>query len=93
MPIIIIKTHFWDGVNFWDGRLGLHYLFSKNKIDKYFDTVGGATIPIRLLKKLTGCWRYASINEEMNQFPAGKICKPLPEPEIHVGRCCLCSSV
>jgi hypothetical protein len=29
------KTHFWDGVNFWDGRLAYSTLFEE-KLDKYF---------------------------------------------------------
>ena len=30
------KKHYWDGVNFWDGRLAYTTLFEE-KLDKYFN--------------------------------------------------------
>ncbi len=63
---IFYKNHYWDGVNFWDGRLAYTNFFEE-KIDKYFaDLVElNADSIIYELDKMLG---PASINEEMTRF-------------------------
>ena len=36
---------------------------------------------------------YASASKEMSPLPAGKIYYPLPQHEIYVGRCCVCTLI
>jgi thiol-disulfide isomerase/thioredoxin len=60
------KGHFWDGVNFWDGRLA-YTTFFEDKLDKYFEQLV-APQPDSIIKELDWMLGYASANEEMNRF-------------------------
>jgi len=60
------KEHYWDGVNFWDGRLAYTTLF-EDKLDKYFEQL----VPLHpdsVIKELDRMLGPASINEEMTRF-------------------------
>ncbi len=60
------KKHYWDGVNFYDGRLA-YTPFFEEKIDKYYDQL----VPPHqdsVIKELDWMLGTASINEEMNRF-------------------------
>jgi thiol-disulfide isomerase/thioredoxin len=60
------KKHYWDGVNFWDGRLAYTTLFEE-KLDKYFAQL---VFPHQdsIIKELDWMLGTASINEEMTRF-------------------------
>ena len=60
------KQHYWDGVNFWDGRLAYTTLF-EDKIDKYYETL---VVPHQdsVIKELDAMLGPASINQEMTRF-------------------------
>ncbi|MBK9381551.1 MAG: DUF5106 domain-containing protein [Chitinophagaceae bacterium] len=60
------KSHYWDGVNFWDGRLA-YTPFFEDKIDKYFSQLVVPN-PDSVIKEIDWMLGYASINEEMNRF-------------------------
>jgi thiol-disulfide isomerase/thioredoxin len=60
------KNHFWDGVNFWDGRLA-YTTFFEDKLDKYFAQLV-VPQPDSIIKELDRMLGYASANEEMNRF-------------------------
>lgn len=60
------KGHYWDGVNFWDGRLA-YTPFFEEKIDKYFNQLVVPN-PDSVIKEIDRMLGYASINEEMNKF-------------------------
>lgn len=60
------KDHYWDGVNFWDGRLA-YTTFFEDKIDKYFSQLV-APHPDSVIKELDRMLGPASINEEMTRF-------------------------
>jgi thiol-disulfide isomerase/thioredoxin len=60
------KGHFWDGVNFWDGRLA-YTTFFEDKLDKYFEQLVSPQ-PDSIIKELDWMLGYASANEEMNRF-------------------------
>jgi peroxiredoxin len=60
------KNHFWDGVNFWDGRLA-YTPFFEDKIDKYFNQLVVPN-PDSTIKELDWMLGYASANGEMNRF-------------------------
>lgn len=60
------KGHFWDGVNFWDGRLA-YTTFFEDKLDKYFTQLVTPQ-PDSIIKELDWMLGYASANEEMNRF-------------------------
>ncbi|MGB3006892.1 MAG: thioredoxin-like domain-containing protein [Chitinophagaceae bacterium] len=60
------KAHYWDGVNFWDGRLA-YTPFFENKIDKYFEQLI-LLHPDSVIKEIDWMLGYASANEEMNRF-------------------------
>jgi thiol-disulfide isomerase/thioredoxin len=60
------KDHYWDGVNFWDGRLAYTTLFEE-KLDKYFNQLV-APHPDSVIKEIDWMLGYSSINEEMNRF-------------------------
>lgn len=60
------KSHFWDGVNFWDGRLA-YTPFFEDKIDKYFVQLV-VPDPDSVIKEIDWMMGYASINEEMTRF-------------------------
>jgi len=60
------KNHYWDGVNFWDGRMAYTTIIEE-KIDKYFEQL---VIPQQdsVIKELDRMLGPASINEEMTRF-------------------------
>ncbi|HMK26283.1 MAG TPA: thioredoxin-like domain-containing protein [Chitinophagaceae bacterium] len=60
------KKHFWDGVNFWDGRLAYTTLFEE-KLDKYFSQL---VVPHQdsIINEMDWMLGTASINEEMTRF-------------------------
>lgn len=60
------KDHYWDGVNFWDGRLAYSTLF-EDKLDKYFSQLV-VPHPDSIIKELDRMLGMASINEEMTRF-------------------------
>ena len=60
------KNHYWDGVNFWDGRLAYSTLFEE-KLDKYFAQLVMPQ-PDSIIKEMDWMLGYASINEEMTRF-------------------------
>ena len=60
------KEHYWDGVNFWDGRLA-YTTFFDDKIDKYFADL--VTLdPDSVITEIDKMLGPASINEEMTRF-------------------------
>jgi len=60
------KGHFWDGVNFWDGRLA-YTPFFEDKVDKYFEQLV-VPQPDSVIKELDFMLGPASVNEEMSRF-------------------------
>jgi thiol-disulfide isomerase/thioredoxin len=60
------KKHYWDGVNFWDGRLAYTTLFEE-KLDKYFAQL---VVPHQdsIINEMDWMLATASINEEMTRF-------------------------
>ncbi len=60
------KGHYWEGVNFWDGRLA-YTTFFEEKLDKYFNQVV-APHPDSVIKELDYMLGFGSINEEMTRF-------------------------
>jgi thiol-disulfide isomerase/thioredoxin len=60
------KKHYWDGVNFYDGRLAYTTLFEE-KLDKYFAQL---VVPHQdsIIKEIDWMLGTASINEEMTRF-------------------------
>jgi thiol-disulfide isomerase/thioredoxin len=60
------KKHYWDGVNFWDGRLA-YTTFFEEKIDKYFTQLV-VPHPDSVIKEIDWMLGYASVSEEMNRF-------------------------
>ncbi|MEO7394892.1 MAG: thioredoxin-like domain-containing protein [Chitinophagaceae bacterium] len=60
------KSHFWDGVNFWDGRLA-YTTFFEEKLDKYFNQIVSPQ-PDSIIKEIDWMLGYASANEEINRF-------------------------
>jgi thiol-disulfide isomerase/thioredoxin len=60
------KEHYWDDVNFWDGRLS-YTTFFDDKIDKYFADL--VTLdPDSVITEIDKMLGPASINEEMTRF-------------------------
>jgi thiol-disulfide isomerase/thioredoxin len=60
------KSHYWDGVNFWDGRLA-YTSFFEQKLDKYYQDVV-AYHPDSVIKEIDAMLGPASINDEMTRF-------------------------
>ena len=60
------KAHYWDGVNFWDGRLA-YTTFFEEKIDKYFTQLVVPN-PDSVIKEIDWMLGYASASAEMNRF-------------------------
>lgn len=60
------KSHYWDGVDFWDGRLA-YTTFFEDKVDKYFNQLV-VPHPDSVIKEMDYMLGYASINEEMNKM-------------------------
>ncbi|MFL5772714.1 MAG: DUF5106 domain-containing protein [Flavisolibacter sp.] len=60
------KSHYWDGVNFYDDRLARTPFF-ETRIDRYFDQLVYPSAD-SVIKELDYMLGYASINEEMQKF-------------------------
>jgi len=60
------KGQYWDGVNFWDGRLA-YTTFFEEKLDKYFNQLV-VPHPDSVIKEIDYMLGFASINEEMTRF-------------------------
>jgi len=60
------KDHFWDNVNFWDGRLA-YTTFFEDKLDQYFNTLV-VPQPDSVIREMDYMLGFASINEEMTRF-------------------------
>lgn len=60
------KGNYWDGVNFWDGRLA-YTTFFEDKIDKYFTQLV-MPHPDSVIKEIDYMLGYASANDEMTRF-------------------------
>ena len=60
------KSHYWDGVNFWDGRMA-YTTFFEEKLDKYFEQLV-VPQPDSVIKEIDWMMSYAAINEEMSRF-------------------------
>lgn len=60
------KNHFWDGVDFWDGRLA-YTTFFEDKVDKYFNEVV-VPHPDSVIREIDYMMGFAVINEEMTRF-------------------------
>ncbi len=61
-----LKSHFWDGVNFYDGRL-LRTPFFESRIDKYFEQLVYPSAD-SVIKEIDWMMSYANINEDMQKF-------------------------
>jgi thiol-disulfide isomerase/thioredoxin len=60
------RDHFWDGVNFWDGRLA-YTTFFEEKLDKYINDLL-VPHPDSVNKQIDYMMSFASINEEMTKL-------------------------
>ena len=60
------KDHYWDGVNFWDGRLA-YTTFFEEKLDKYINDIIPPH-PDSVKKEIDYMMGFASINEEMTRM-------------------------
>jgi len=60
------KQHYWDGVNFWDGRLA-YTTFFDDKIEKYFAQLVVPN-PDSIIKEIDWMLGFASPSEEMTRF-------------------------
>jgi thiol-disulfide isomerase/thioredoxin len=60
------KSHYWDGVALWDGRLA-YTPFFEDKVDKYFAQLVVPN-PDSVIKEIDWMMGYASISEEMTRF-------------------------
>lgn len=59
------RTHYWDGVNFWDGRL-TRTTFFEPKLEKYINDVMYPH-PDSVIKDMDRMLAYASIDEDMTK--------------------------
>ncbi len=60
------KSHFWDGINFYDDRLLRTPIF-ESKFDKYFEEIVYLQ-PDSVIKEIDWMLGYASIDKEMEKF-------------------------
>lgn len=60
------KTHYWDGVNFYDDRL-LRTPFFESRVDKYYEQLVYPAAD-SVIKEIDWMMGYASISEEMQKF-------------------------
>jgi thiol-disulfide isomerase/thioredoxin len=60
------KSHYWDGVNFWDDRLARTPFFEP-RIDKYFDQLVYPSAD-SVIKEIDWMMGYASASEDMERF-------------------------
>jgi S1-C subfamily serine protease len=60
------KEHYWDGVDFWDGRLA-YTTFFEDKVDRYFNQLV-APHPDSVNKEMDYMLSFAKANAEMERF-------------------------
>jgi len=60
------KTHYWDGVQFWDDRL-VRTPFFENRIDKYFEQLVYPTAD-SVIKEIDWMMGFASASDDMQRF-------------------------
>ena len=60
------KSHYWDGVKFYDGRLAYTTLFEE-KLDRYFTQVV-TPHPDSVIREIDWMMGFANSNEEMQKF-------------------------
>lgn len=60
------KEHYWEGVNFWDGRLA-YTTFFEDKLDRYFTQLV-APHPDSVNKEMDYMLSFAKANAEMERF-------------------------
>jgi thiol-disulfide isomerase/thioredoxin len=60
------KEHYWEGVNFWDGRLA-YTTFFEDKLDRYFNQLV-APHPDSVNKEMDYMLSFAKANPEMERF-------------------------
>lgn len=60
------KSHYWDGVNFYDGRLA-YTTFFEDKLDKYFNQLV-VPHPDSVIKEIDWMMSFAGISPEMSRF-------------------------
>ena len=60
------KEHYWEGVNFWDGRLA-YTTFFEDKVDRYFNQLV-APHPDSVNKEMDYMLSFAKANAEMERF-------------------------
>jgi thiol-disulfide isomerase/thioredoxin len=60
------KGQYWEGVNFWDGRMA-YTTFFEDKLDKYFNQLV-VPQPDSVIKEIDNMLAYASVSEEMTRF-------------------------
>lgn len=60
------KSHYWDGVNFYDGRLA-YTTFFEDKLDKYFNQLV-VPHPDSVIKEIDWMMSYAGVSPEMSRF-------------------------
>lgn len=60
------KSHYWDGVNFWDDRLARTPFF-EGRIDKYYEQLVYPAAD-SVIKEMDWMLGYASASEEMQKF-------------------------
>lgn len=60
------KSHYWDGINFYDDRL-LRTPFFESRVDKYFEQLVYPNAD-SVIKEIDWMLGYASINAEMQKF-------------------------
>ncbi|HEX8315269.1 MAG TPA: thioredoxin-like domain-containing protein, partial [Flavisolibacter sp.] len=60
------KSHYWDGVNFWDDRLARTPFF-ENRVDKYYEQLVYPSAD-SVIKELDWMLGYASASDEMQKF-------------------------
>ena len=63
---LYFKSHYWDGVNFFDGRMA-YTTFFEDKLDKYFNQLI-VPHPDSVIKEIDWMMGYASANAEMTRF-------------------------
>lgn len=60
------KEHYWDGVDFWDGRLA-YTTFFEDKVDRYFNQLVSPH-PDSVNKEMDYMLSFAKANAEMERF-------------------------
>lgn len=60
------KDHYWDGVNFWDGRLA-YTPFFEEKLDRYFKQLVTPDSD-SVIREIDDMMAFAQINPEMTRF-------------------------